>query len=78
MWQKAETVPVIKDVMEIVNDTCTKHTEHEYHYTDADLHVVVFNAHQPPKVGDFIIRESAVDIYLCPKQVFDHKYKLIK
>ncbi len=28
-----------------------------------------------PAIGDFLIFHSPIDIYLCPKHVFDHKYQ---
>ena len=36
--------------------------------------VIEFHTNTEPKNGDYIIRQSSTDIYLCPEKVFKEKY----
>lgn len=39
--------------------------------------VITFKAHQHVRPGDFVIRQSASDVYHCPRSVFLDKYRAI-
>ena len=61
--------------------TVTKIKAGEYKYTHkgrgASTTLLTFatSPKQTPKAGDFIIQHSKTDTYLCPKDVFEAKYK---
>ena len=40
----------------------------------ADNKAWFFTTHKEPETGDFIIKQSEDDIYLCPREVFLEKY----
>jgi len=50
--------------------------EWEYmHKTKAITSKMRFSASKEPKPGDYIIQQSKTDVYCCPADVFDMKYK---